>query len=127
MASWTTLARGSCEYQVTAIASRPTLTLQRMMYLIFGSIGGVIFVLWFMFTVSKWFQAWEDEPVIRYVIDVPKPAGDGTALEKPSIKVRSLPTLMETFSSISGPWFDRYSVLRTCDWRIPGICESGHP
>jgi len=49
-----------------------------------------------MFTVSKWFQAWEDEPVIRYVIDVPKPAGDGTALENPSIKVRSHPTVTAT-------------------------------
>lgn len=53
-----------------------------------GSIGAVVFVLWFMVTVSKWFQAWEDEKVIRYTIDVPKPAGDGTALENPSIKVR---------------------------------------
>jgi hypothetical protein len=46
--------------------------------------------------VSKWFQAWEDESVIRYVIDVPKPAGDGTALENPSIKVRSHPTVTAT-------------------------------
>jgi hypothetical protein len=65
------------------------LTLQSTLFLIVGSIGGVLFVFWWMFTVSKWFQAWEDESVIRYVIDVPKPAGDGTALEKPSIKVRS--------------------------------------
>jgi len=31
--------------------------------------------------VSKWFQAWEDEPIIRYTIDVPKPVGDGTATD----------------------------------------------
>jgi len=62
-----------------------------MLFLIFGSIGGVIFVCWWMFAVSKWFQAWEDEPIIRYTIDVPKPVGDGTALETPSIKVGSPP------------------------------------
>jgi hypothetical protein len=85
-----TWMRDSCEYWVPAIASSSSkLTLQRMMFLIFGSVGGVIFVLWYMFTVSRWFQAWEDEKIIRYTIDVPKPAGDGTALEKPSIKVRS--------------------------------------
>lgn len=39
--------------------------------------------------MSKFFQDWEAEPIIRYTIDVPKPAGDGTALEKPSIKVRA--------------------------------------
>ena len=52
-------------------------------------VGGSIFVMWWMFTVSKFFQDWEAEPIIRYTIDVPKPAGDGTALEKPSIKVRA--------------------------------------
>jgi hypothetical protein len=71
-----------------------------MMFLVFGSIGGVIFVLWWMFTVSKWFQAWEDEPIIRYTIDVPQPAGDGTALERPSIKVTSLLRLTATFLTI---------------------------
>ncbi len=88
--------RESCEYQGTAIASRTMLTLQSTLFLIVGSIGGVLFVFWWMFTVSKWFQAWEDESVIPYVIDVPKPAGDGTALETPSIKVRSHPTVIAT-------------------------------
>jgi hypothetical protein len=83
--------RDSCEYHINALECGARLTFSRMLFLIFGSIGGVIFVFWFMFTVSKWFQAWEDEASIRYSIDVPKPAGDGTALENPSIKVRSLP------------------------------------
>ena len=46
--------------------------------------------------MSKWFQAWEDEAIIRYTIDVPKPAGDGTALETPSIKVIGLPEVVAT-------------------------------
>jgi acyl-CoA reductase-like NAD-dependent aldehyde dehydrogenase len=74
-----------------------------MLFLIFGSIGGVIFVLWWMITVSKWFQAWEDEPIIRYSIDVPKPAGDGTALENPSIKVGRLPEFTVSSNPLQAP------------------------
>jgi hypothetical protein len=98
-----TWMRESCEYYVTAIIYRNRLTFLRMLFLIFGSIGGVIFVLWWMFTVSKWFQAWEDEPVIRYTIDVPKPAGDGTALKEPSIKVRSMVQTLATFLTQDRP------------------------
>ena len=103
MASWTNWTRGSCEYHIAAIACRTRLTLLRMLFLSFGSIGGVIFVLWWMFTVSKWFQAWEDEPIIGSSIDVPKPAGDGTALENPSIKVGSLPDLQSVLTQLPAP------------------------
>jgi hypothetical protein len=88
--------RDSCEYRARTIVIRNALTMKRVIFLIVGSIGGVIFVLWWMFTVSKYFQAWEDEAVIRYTVDVPKPAGDGTALEKPSIKVRGQPFIAGT-------------------------------
>jgi hypothetical protein len=93
-----------------------------MLFLIFGSIGGVIFVCWWMFAVSKWFQAWEDEPIIRYTIDVPKPVGDGTALETPSIKVGSPAVLI-----LIGTWFNSNTVLCSGNWRISWIRESCNP
>jgi hypothetical protein len=112
LAWWTNWTRGSCEYHIAAIACRTRLTLLRMLFLIFGSIGGVIFVIWWMFTVSKWFQAWEDEPIIRYSIDVPKPAGDGTALENPSIKVGSLLDLQSVLTHCRLLVQQQYSVMR---------------
>lgn len=50
-------------------------------------VAGSIFVMWWMITFTRLIQSWEDEKVISYEVDVPKPAGDGTALEKLSIKV----------------------------------------
>ncbi len=77
--------------------------------------------------MSKWFQDWEAEPVIRYTIDVPKPAGDGTVLENPSIKVRTQPPVEGGFADSLGSWFNSYTVLCASNWRIPWICESCHP
>jgi hypothetical protein len=66
----------------------PILTLHSFWYVTKAAFAALAFVAVWMYYGIKFFTWYDSEKIIKYAIDVPNPPGDGTPLEKPSIKVR---------------------------------------
>jgi hypothetical protein len=58
---------------------------ERMLWI--GSAIGTVFVGFTLWAIVRFAEWYKKEPIISYSITVPNPPGDGTVLEKPSIKV----------------------------------------
>lgn len=60
--------------------------------LITMGLGSTLFVLSLLYSLVRVVEWYRSEAIIGYTIAVPNPPGDGTLLEKPSIKVRVVKT-----------------------------------